>query len=282
MNCEDARPWLSARRAGQIALTEWALVEVHLRQCARCREEDARLQQQRADTHPVTSSRGARDCIRKTMEVTRSGLSGAAAARGRSLLTAVATEAAPRVIAGLVEAASLGIGYWASLKRRLRALPAIALELLGRATAWRSIGPGPHDRPPAPKSEPTGLQPAPPDQPRGFARPAQRAHGAQVPGRDSPPPEPVLSPAAAGHVVGRLSVKDRSAAERELSALLGEVDGTELARMHRPRFTAVQVIVPHGRYREFTHGLTHIGFWKLEVTGFSLPDAVHVTIRVSE
>jgi hypothetical protein len=42
------------------------------------------------------------------------------------------------------------------------------------------------------------------------------------------------------------------------------------------------VTVPHGRYREFTQGLTHIGLWRLEATGFSLPDSVHVTIRVSE
>jgi hypothetical protein len=281
MNCEDARPWLLSRRSGQIALTEWALVEVHLRHCARCRAEDARLQQQRADAHPVTSSRAALDSIRKTMEVSRSGLTGSTAARGRSLLTAVATEAAPRVIGSLVQAASLSIGYWAGLMPRLRAVPAIALGFLARATAWPFIGYGSRNRRPAPKREPAGLQPAPPDQPRSFVHPSPRARIAQVPGRTPLPPAPVFAPAA-GHVVGRLSVKDRSAAERELSALLGEVEGTEGGRMHRPRLTAVQVIVPHGRYREFTHGLTRIGVWRLEATGFSLPDAVHVTICVSE
>ena len=281
MNCEDARPWLSSRRSGQIALTEWALGEVHLRQCARCREEDARLQQQRADARPVTSSRAALDSIRKTM-VTRTGLTGSTAARGRSLLTAAATEAAPRVIGSLVQAASLGIGYSAGLMPRLRAAPAIALKFLARATAWPSIGHGPQNGPRAPKPEPAGLQPAPPDQPRGDAPPSPRARVAQVPGRASLPPAAGFAPAAAGHVVGRLSVKDRSAAERALSVLLGEVEGTELGRMHRPRLTAVHVIVPHGRYREFTHGLTRIGVWRLEATGFSLPDAVHVTIWVSE
>lgn len=64
-------------------------------------------------------------------------------------------------------------------------------------------------------------------------------------------------------------MKDRSAAEREISALLGEVERTELGRMHRLRLTTAQVIVPHG--------LTRIGFWRLEATGLSLPDAVHVT-----
>src|SRR5512147_2901121 len=98
MNCEDARPWLSSRRSGQIALTEWALSEAHLRQCARCREEDARLLQPRADARPVTSSRAALDSIRKTMAVTRTSPTGSTAARGRALLTAAAAEAAPRVI----------------------------------------------------------------------------------------------------------------------------------------------------------------------------------------
>jgi hypothetical protein len=279
MNCEDAR--LSTRRSGQIALTEWALTEVHLRQCARCREEDARLQQQRADAHPVTSSRAALDSLRKTVEVTWSSLTGSTAARGRSLLTAVATEAAPRVIAGLVQATSLGIGCGAGLLPRLRALPAIALELLARATAWRPIGPGQHDRPPAPK--PGGRAPASaPGPARGFARSSPRARVAHVSGRASLPPAPVFAPAAAGHIVGRLSVKDRGTAERELSALLGVVEGTELGRRHRSRLTAVQVIVPHGAYGQFTRGLTCIGFWRLEATCFSLPDAVHVTILVSE
>jgi len=281
MNCEDARPWLSSRRSGQIALTEWALGEVHLRQCARCREEDARLQQQRPEAHSVTASRAALASIRDTMEVTRS-LTGSTAARGHSLLMAVATEAAPRVIAGLVQAASLGIGYWAGLMPRLRAVPAIALALLARATARQPDGPRPAERPPAPEPQPSGLQPAPPDQPRAVAHPSPRARVAQVPGRSAQPLAPVFAPVAAGHVVGRLSVKDRSAAERELSVLLGEVEGTEFGRIHHPRFTAVQVTVPHRRYREFTHGLTHVGLWRLEATGFSLPDSVHVTIRVSE
>jgi len=102
-----------------------------------------------------------------------------------------------------------------------------------------------------------------------------------VPDRASLPPTPVFATAAAGHIVGRLSVKDRSTAERELSALLGVVEGTELGRMHRPKLTSVQVIVSHGRYGEFTRGLTCIGFWRLEATCFSLPDAVHVTILMS-
>jgi hypothetical protein len=94
-----------------------------------------------------------------------------------------------------------------------------------------------------------------------------------------PVPGPLVS---ATHVVGRLSAKDRSAAERDFTALLADVGGTELGRRHRVRFTAVEVVVPQSRYNEFAHGLARIGSWRLEAARFPLPDAVHMTIRVSE
>jgi hypothetical protein len=86
----------------------------------------------------------------------------------------------------------------------------------------------------------------------------------------------------APHVVGRLSTKNRSAAERAVTALLAAVRGTEVARTSYARFTAVEAIVPSAGYREFTDGLCRIGSWRLEATTFSLPEAVHVTVRVSE
>jgi hypothetical protein len=278
VNCEDARPWLSTRRPGQIALTEWALVEVHLRQCPRCREEAAR-QEPSAGAPPFTLPRAALPSIRKTMSIARSGLTGSTAlvVQGRSRLTAAAGGAVSRAIAGLMQAVSLGLGRWTGLMAQLRAAPAIALDHLVRATSRRPVGPWPPDPLPAPETRPVGLRPPPPDPPRSFARPSPRAGAAEVP---APRPAPLFAPPA-GHIVGWLSVKDRTAAERELSALLGELEGTELGRVHRPRFTAIQVLVPYRRYREFTRGLTRIGFWRLEATGLSLPDEVHVTIRLS-
>jgi hypothetical protein len=87
----------------------------------------------------------------------------------------------------------------------------------------------------------------------------------------------------ASHVIGRLSTKDRSAAERDFTALLADVGGTELGRRDRVRFTAVEVVVPQSRYSEFAHGLARLGSWETEATRFlPLPDAVHMTIRVSE
>jgi hypothetical protein len=91
--------------------------------------------------------------------------------------------------------------------------------------------------------------------------------------------EPLVS---ATHVVGRLSAKNPRAAQRDFIALLADVGGTELGRSHRVRFTAVEVVVPQSRYNEFADGLARIGSWRLEAARFPLPDAVHMTIRVTE
>lgn len=116
-------------------------------------------------------------------------------------------------------------------------------------------------------------------EPQGFAR----ARAAEVSKAGSPAPSPVPAPrVTAPHVVGRLSTKNRSAAERAVTALLAAVRGTEVARTSYARFTAVEAIVPSAGYREFTDGLCRIGSWRLEATTFSLPEAVHVTVRVSE
>jgi hypothetical protein len=64
--------------------------------------------------------------------------------------------------------------------------------------------------------------------------------------------------------------------------LLADVGGMEIGRTHRVRFTAVEVVVPQSRYNEFTDGLGGIGSWRLEAARFPLPDAVHMTIRVSQ
>jgi hypothetical protein len=87
---------------------------------------------------------------------------------------------------------------------------------------------------------------------------------------------------SASHVIGRLSTKDREAAEREFTTLLADVGGTELDRRSRVRFTTVEVVLPHSRYIEFAEGLARIGAWRLEAARWPLPDAVRMTIRVSE
>jgi hypothetical protein len=98
----------------------------------------------------------------------------------------------------------------------------------------------------------------------------------------SPPALLAELPGAATHVVGRLSAKNPRAAQRDFIALLANVGGTELGRSQRVSFTAVEVLVPQSRYNEFADGLARIGSWRLEAARFPLPDAVHMTIRVTE
>jgi hypothetical protein len=99
------------------------------------------------------------------------------------------------------------------------------------------------------------------------------------------PSPPTLSsepPVSATHVVGQLSAKNPRAAQRDFIALLADVGGTGLGRSHRVMFTAVEVVVPQSRYNEFADGLARIGSWRLEAARYPLPDAVHMTIRVTE
>lgn len=142
--------------------------------------------------------------------------------------------------------------------------------------------------PRAPSGEQRDGSPARLDDPRPSASRASTVSSLRVPASESSrgvslssvPVRGSIVPAA--HVVGRLSTKDRSAAERDFTALLADVGGTELGRRDRIRFTAVEVIVPQSRYSEFAHGLGRLGSWELEAARLPLPDTVHMTIRVSE
>jgi hypothetical protein len=144
--------------------------------------------------------------------------------------------------------------------------------------------------PVAPSVEPNSAAPAAPriDGPRqspsrasasASQRVSARAAAREAPALPEPVPEQV---APATDVVGRLAAKDRTAIERDFPALLAGVGGSELGRQHRGAFTAVEVIVPQSRYNDFARGLTRLGSWQLEAARSPLPDAVHMTIRVSE
>src|SRR5216683_652033 len=144
--------------------------------------------------------------------------------------------------------------------------------------------------PVAPSVEPNGTAPAAPriDGPRQSPSKASAIPSQRLPVREAARETPALPApvpermAPVTHVVGRLTAKDRTAAERDFTALLAGVGGSELGRQHRGAFTAVEVVVPQSRYNDFARGLTRLGSWQLEAARSPLPDAVHMTIRVSE
>jgi hypothetical protein len=118
-----------------------------------------------------------------------------------------------------------------------------------------------------------------------VSAPPPSAVSASEPGPEATSSTPTLGAevsVAASHVVGRLTAKNPRAAQRDFIALLADVGGTELGRSHRITFTSVEVVVPQSRYGEFADGLARIGSWQLEATRSPLPDAVHMTIRLTD
>ena len=80
-------------------------------------------------------------------------------------------------------------------------------------------------------------------------------------------------------VVVQISVRDRAVAERDINMLLVRLGGTNLGQAEG---AAIVAVVPQSSYGEFTRGLAHIGAWNLEASRSSLPDPVHVAVRLAK
>ena len=346
MTCEDAREGLSALVRRPIGLTDWALLEAHLRQCAQCRQAEARLRQLAVASHPVTPSSLASArafavrSVASALEDFGLGITRVVAEVAHLLRASMAIPLTSSVaVVNALEAVRRNITR--SVKRTIRFRPSVqavgaVLALAFTVCALRGAD-GPQQLEPAPVAsallEPTRLEPpqaepaqaepvhaAPVQTEPAQAAPAQLASSLPAPSvgkktvsgeprhapSEAPPraaplappdvstsepvreaassPPTVLSepPVSAAHVVGQLSAKNPRAAQRDFVALLADVGGTELGRSHRVSFTAVDVVVPQSRYNEFADGLARIGSWRLEAARFPLPDAVHMTIRVTE
>jgi len=83
-------------------------------------------------------------------------------------------------------------------------------------------------------------------------------------------------------VVGRLSVKNRTGAERDLEALFTRAGGTTLSRQRGAKVTVIEAVVPQPSYDKFTEGLSRIGSWQVEAGRSPLPQLVRVTVRLAE
>jgi hypothetical protein len=80
-------------------------------------------------------------------------------------------------------------------------------------------------------------------------------------------------------VVLQISVRDRGVAERGITTLLARLGGTNLGQAEGATIVAV---VPQSSYGEFTRGLAQIGAWNVEASRSSLPDPVHVAVRLTK
>ncbi|HEY4910307.1 MAG TPA: hypothetical protein VIJ73_12440 [Methylomirabilota bacterium] len=83
-------------------------------------------------------------------------------------------------------------------------------------------------------------------------------------------------------MVGRLQVKSRSEAERNLAALVARAGGTAVSRQRGPGITVVEAAVPHANYGKFAQGVVRLGSWRVEAERSPLPDLVQVTVRLAE
>jgi hypothetical protein len=139
MSCEDASDGLSALVGGHIGLSEWALLEAHLRRCAECRRAEAHLRQRAAVSRSVTPRRVLASLL-KAMALARIRVTGAIAVggRGRALLMVAALEPASRATAGVRRAVGLAVGRFADLMARMRASRASVHELAARIIARAS------------------------------------------------------------------------------------------------------------------------------------------------
>jgi len=114
MNCEAARSGLADLLGGPIPLTEWALLESHLRGCRRCRQVEARLRELvAAARRPVAPSQR---------------------------VLAVGRDIAPRARAGVMWARDLAVRGAGDLMARLRPASVVAVDAVraGRRAISRS------------------------------------------------------------------------------------------------------------------------------------------------
>jgi len=146
MKCEDVRRGLLSLLGGPIGLTDWALLEAHMKHCAECREAEAHLRRVAMASQPVTRPRVMLVSLRKAMELARTGVTRSARLMGRRALITVrihaslaaVRELAARTIAGGWQAIDLGTTHVIAKVAHLRAALAISLRFV-RLTIARSV-----------------------------------------------------------------------------------------------------------------------------------------------
>ena len=130
---------------------------------------------------------------------------------------------------------------------------------------------------------PASLSPAP-SLPSRVSKPPRPATSREATAAMSEPEPPAIDPSAlveAGKidVAVQLSVRNRKDAERDLTMLLTRVGGTKFGH---GQSTTLMASVPRSSYSEFTRGLSQIGSWQLEAGRSSLPDPVHVAVKLAK
>jgi hypothetical protein len=300
VNCQDAREQFSALLDGELGLTEWVETEAHVSQCAECGVTLDGLYRLRPPDEPgrrrppmayVGDSSHWRNVI----------------AHGRRLPPS--SIAFRLVVGAAVITMVTGIVFYAWPGRS--AVDIATRALVSRATSQPdapSAKPAPSSRPredssaarpdvppstgrsgavdglPAPKTvTPSASGPA---MPPASSTPRQ---GGPASAEASRPAPPAVAPTVKTEskedpndsrpdVVVQLSVGNRREAERDLTTLLRVLGGSTVGGN---RSTTIKAVLPRSSYEDFTRGLAQLGSSQMETEGPSLPDPVHVAIRLA-
>jgi len=310
MNCPEAREGFSALLDGDIGLTERIPLEAHLRRCEDCRQELGNLQKKEGSARPTTWPPRLRPSM-----VPRLPARVLAAAASVTLLVVLVLVTRER--RAEVETAFRHVAPSAPSTRDSspQSAPLLAASTEPAARSETPSGPPPAALLPAQSAPSTPPVPETAQLPPAVVRdvPADRSSdgptvvkpgqtGWQIPksksgrtkrkkssGAKPSSPIPVATTAAAPgdrqrpvDVVGRLVVRSRSGAERDVAALFARAGGTTLGRQRGPTITVVKGAVPHSNYGKFAAGLRRIGSWQLEAERAPLPQLLHVTVRLAE
>jgi len=309
MNCQDAHEGFSSLLDGDIGLTERVPLEAHLRKCADCREELGNLQKKKGGARPITWRPRLRRAV--IPRIPDKLLAVAASVTLVAVLVLVVLERRAEI--------ELAFRHWvpsvppigdrppqsepplvvstepATRSETPSGAPPAAPPPAQSAPSTPPAAAGPHLSPavvldvPADRSaKPRVVTPGQPEQqvPKSKSGGPKRAGPSGV---EASRPVPVAARAAAPgdaqrpvDVVGRLVVRSRSGAERDVAALLARAGGTTLSRQRGPTLTVVKGVVPHSNYGNFAAGLRGIGSWQFEAERSPLPNVLHVTVRLAE
>lgn len=258
MDCDEARGRFASLLVGRLGLSEWAAVETHVGHCAEC----GQVLDQLYPMAPQDRTRRPAATVRVLARPRRG--------RGPSLsrLAIITT-----VLVALIGFGTYGLQRWFedTLAHPRTALLA-ASGLSGSRVQSRVLA-APLE-PVAPPTITVPVEPRPQNAVQTRRVPRGRAAKAET------PVEPVGPAAASGtDVTIQLSVPDRRAAERDVRALLARLGGTNLSR----KAASMMILtVPRSSYGALTRGLAQIGAWQIDSDPGSLPDPVHVAVRLSK
>ena len=301
MDCHDARERFSALLDGELGLTEWTETEAHVSRCAECEVTLEKLHRLRRPEEP--------GCRRPPMAYVEKPSHWRGAIRHLGQLRG--STLAFRLLVG-VTAISLVVGIVSYAVSGRSSLDVATLALLSRATSTSQAdaprakpdpSPWPRERltaarpdaspsagssgavdvMPAPRSvtlSAPALPPAPSIPRKSSTVTAEASRPAPAPAVTSPvktqDKEAPMDPPA--DVVVQLSVQNRRVAEQDLTTLLSLLGGSTAGENVN---STIMAVVPRSSYEDFTRGLAQLGTSQMEAERRSLPDPVHVAIRLA-